>query len=77
VFGLRNQGVRKRRKRGVAMRKMRKSKCRHCIEGLVFNEDGEFFNYCYCDIENEDASEGCQKGYCNFYERKKESEVKP
>ena len=57
------------------MRKMRKSKCRHCVEGVVFNDVGEVFNYCYCAIENEDMSDGCQQCYCNYYERKNESEV--
>ena len=29
-----------------------------------------------CAIDNEDMSDGCKPGLCNYYKREKESEVK-
>ena len=59
-------------------KKMRKSNCKHCSNGIRFEEVKGKIKIipCYiCDIDCEDVSEGCQKGYCNYYDRKKESEV--
>ena len=54
----------------------RKSKCRFCKEGIVFSPDGEkVIAHYMCAIDNEDMSDGCQPGLCNYYEREKESEV--
>ena len=59
------------------MRKMRKSKCKHCVDGVVFNADcSAVINHCFCDIENDDMADYCREGYCSYYERKQESEVK-
>lgn len=56
---------------------MRKSKCKYCQKGIVFNEKCTkiIFKY-FCDIDAWDGESRCQKNYCNYYKRKNESEVK-
>lgn len=55
----------------------RKSKCKFCKEGIVFSLDGEkVIAHYMCAIDNEDMSDGCQPGLCNYYEREKKREVK-
>ena len=53
-----------------------KSKCKFCDDAIVLSHSGDKVIAHYkCAIDNEDMSYGCQSGFCNYYERKKESEV--
>ena len=54
-----------------------KSKCKFCKEviGFILDRKKVIIHY-KCAIDNEDMSYRCQPGFCNYYERKKESEVK-
>ena len=56
---------------------MRKSKCVHCKKYFVFNDKCNkiiFTNY--CEIDAWDGESRCREGYCHYYQRKNESEVK-
>ena len=53
-----------------------KSKCKFCKDAIVLSPSGDKVIAHYkCAIDNEDMSYACQPGFCNYYERKKESEV--
>jgi hypothetical protein len=63
------------------MKAMRKSKCVYCVTGIdLTTAIGEFFakmTVCnLCEIDKWDEDVRCRKGYCKYYRRKKESEVK-
>jgi hypothetical protein len=59
------------------MKSMRKSKCVYCVDGIVLNEDcSEIVADCYCAIDEWDSDTKCRKGYCNYYRRMEESEVR-
>ena len=54
-----------------------KSDCKFCEEAKVLSSDGKKVIAHYkCAIDNEDMSDGCKPGLCNYYKRKTESEVK-
>ena len=54
-----------------------KSDCKFCEEAIVLSPSGDKVIAHYkCAIDNEDMSYGCKPGLCNYYERKKKSEVK-
>ena len=54
-----------------------KSDCKFCEKATVLSQDGKKVIAHYkCAIDNEDMSDGCSPGMCNYYERDKESEVK-
>ena len=54
-----------------------KSKCKFCEEATVLSPDGKkVIAHCKCAIDNEDMSDGCRSGMCNYYEREKKGEVK-
>ena len=50
---------------------MRKSACRHCIEGVVFDREtcSKIIARHFCDIEYYDEDVGCNKN-CHGYSRK-------
>ena len=54
-----------------------KSDCKFCEEEIVLSHGGKkvIAHYKYA-INNEDMSDGCRPGMCNYYEREKKSEVK-
>ena len=53
-----------------------KSDCKFCEKATVLSPDGKKVIAHYkCAIDNEDMSDGCRPGMCNYYERDKESEV--
>ena len=55
----------------------KKSDCKFCEDAIVLSPDGKKVIAHYkCAIDNEDMSDGCNPGLCNYYERDKESEVK-
>lgn len=54
----------------------KKSDCKFCEDAIVLSPDGKKVIAHYkCAIDNEDMSDGCHPGLCNYYEREKESEV--
>ena len=54
-----------------------KSDCKFCEEATVLSTDGKKVIAHYkCAIDNEDMSYACRDGYCRYYKRKTESEVK-
>ena len=54
-----------------------KSDCKFCEKVIVFLLDGKKVIAHYkCAIDNEDMSDGCKPGLCNYYASDKESEVK-
>ena len=54
-----------------------KSDCEFCEEAIVLSLDGKKVIAHYkCAIDNEDMSDGCKPGLCNYYASDKESEVK-
>ena len=54
-----------------------KSDCKFCEEAIVLSPDGKKVIAHYkCAIDNEDMSDGCRPGMCNYYKRAKESEEK-
>ena len=54
-----------------------KSNCKFCEEAIVLSLDGKKVIAHYkCAIDNEDMSDGCHPGMCNYYECRKENEVK-
>ena len=59
-----------------------KSKCRHCVEGVVFSEDcNKVLGHFFCEIDAKFDDVPCSPDGCHYYERKtedatsKESEV--
>ena len=53
------------------------SKCKFCEEATVLSQDGKKVIAQYkCAIDNEDMSDGCKPGLCNYYKRDKGSEVR-
>ena len=54
-----------------------KSNCKFCEEAIVLSLDGKKVIAHYkCAIDNEDMSDDCHPGMCNYYECRKENEVK-
>ena len=54
-----------------------KSDCKFCEEAIVLSPDGKKVIAHYKGaIDNEDRSDGCHPGMCNYYECRKENEVK-
>lgn len=45
-----------------------KSDCKFCEEAIVLSHDGtKVVAHFKCAIDNEDLSDGCQPGLCNYY----------
>ena len=65
------------RMRGMRRVIKRKSDCKFCEDAIVLNQEcTKVIAHYKCAIDNEDMSDGCHPGLCNYYEREKESEVK-
>lgn len=53
-----------------------KSDCKFCEEATVLSHDcKKVIAHYKCAIDNEDMSDGCKPGLCNYYKRDKESET--
>lgn len=53
-----------------------KSDCKFCEDALVLNSEcNKVIAHYKCAIDNEDMSDGCRPGLCNYYKREKESEI--
>ena len=53
-----------------------KSDCKFCEDAIVLSPDGKKVIAHYkCAIDNEDMSDGCKPGLCNYYKREKKSEA--
>ena len=54
-----------------------KSDCKFCEEAIVLSPDcNKVTTHYKCAIDNDDMSDGCRPGMCNYYKRAKESEAK-
>ena len=54
-----------------------KSDCKFCEDAIVLSPDSNKVIAQYkCAIDNEDMSDGCKPGLCNYYKRDKGSEVR-
>ena len=55
---------------------MPKSKCKHCVEGLVLDENCKIIGHHYCEIDSFTPGDtNCTKWGCRDYKRRTESEV--
>ena len=54
-----------------------KSNCKFCEEAIVLSPDcKKVIAHYKCAIDNDEMSDGCRPGMCNYYKRAKESEAK-